>query len=198
MRTDLSLRFALLACALPALAACGGDDDADLTAAPADFSTGTGVPGETTVGAIPEDKVQAVCDAFQAYGESQITEAEAKRLGCTVQAAFASGALTGGSPDLAACQAAFNACEASPPDPEEVTSGDACTLATVPEDCSVTLDEFELCAQANVQAIKTAAANLSGGCSSIVANPDAIEAAFGTQPGACTSIFERCPSLRGD
>lgn len=198
MRTDLSLRFVLLACALPALAACGGDDDADTTAAAADFSAGTGVSGETAVGAIPDDKVQAVCDAFKAYGESQITEAEAKRLGCTVQAAFASGALTGGSPDLAACQAAFDACEASPPDPEEVTSGDACTLAMVPADCSVTLDEFELCAQANVQAVKTAAANLSGGCATIVANPDSLEAAFGSQPEACASIFERCPALMGE
>jgi len=192
MRSSLSLRFALLACALPALAACGGDD-ADTTAAPADVTASTGVTGETTVGAIPADKRQAVCDALLEYTRGQITEAESKKVTCVLAGILSSGVAGGGSPDISACNAAYEACLDAPAEPDNTP--EACALANAPAECDVTVDELEACAQASVQAFKTIAANLSGGCA-VVANPGSLQSAVSSEePEVCASIKSRCPGV---
>ena len=193
MRTDLSLRFALLACALPALAACGVDDDADTTAAPADVTASTGVTGETTVGAIPADKRQAVCDALLEYTRGQITEAESKKVTCVLAGIAASSLAGGASLDISACNMTYQACLDAEPEPD--ATPEACALANAPAECDVTVDELEACAQASVQAFKTIAANLSGGCA-VVANPSSLESAFSSEePEVCASIKSRCPGI---
>jgi hypothetical protein len=191
MRSSLSLRFALLACALPALAACGVDDDETVTSA--DVTASTGVTGDTTIGAIPTDKRQAVCDALLDYTRGQISEAEATKVSCVVAGILNSGAATGGTPDIGLCNEAYEACLAAPAEPDETP--EACALANAPADCDVTVDQLEACAEASALAFKTIAANLSGGCA-LVANPSSLETAFSSEePEECASIKERCPGI---
>ncbi|MFZ4738485.1 MAG: hypothetical protein ACOYM9_21190 [Bradymonadia bacterium] len=196
-------RMSLMTLSLPfLLAACGGDDD-DGTgggggpAAPADFEQASGVSGSTGISSLSPEQAQSVCDAFKSYFDSQISVAEKKKVLCTVAGVFAAsfGAM-GGSPNPADCRAVYEECQAAP---FEEDGTDECTVADVPEDCPATLDEFEACAQATAQAFKALAASLSDSCSA-VANPTAREAVLGgqTEPAACKSLYEKCPSLQDD
>ena len=196
-------RMSLMTLSLPfLLAACGSDDDEDAgggggPAAPADFEQASGVSGSTGISTLSPEQAESLCDAFKAYFDSQISVAERKKVGCTVAGLFAAsfGAM-GGTPNPADCRAAYDECQAAPAEEESTVE---CTVADVPEDCPATLDEFEACAQATAQAFKALAASLSDGCSA-VANPTALEAVFGgqTEPAACKSLYEKCPSLQDD
>jgi hypothetical protein len=184
------------------LAACGGDDDDDAgggggPAAPADFEQASGVSGSTGISTLSPEQAESICEAFQAYFDSQISEAEQKKVACTMSGIFvASLGAMGGVPDQAVCRQTYDDCQAAP---VEEDGTDECTVADVPEDCPATLDEFEACAQATAQAFKALAASLSDGCSA-VADPTALESVFGeeTEPVACKSLYEKCPSLRDD
>jgi hypothetical protein len=171
-------------------AALGEAAQGGAAASPADKQPAHGGHG---VGVAEPDDVRRVCDALLEYTRGQITEAESKKVTCVLAGIFSSGVASGGSPNIDACNAAYEACLAAPAEPDETP--EACALANAPAECDVTVDELEACAQASVQAFKTIAANLSGGCA-VVANPGSLQSAVSSEePAVCASIKSRCPGV---
>lgn len=174
----------LLACAaVPTLlaAACG--------------SPVSGLPPDLALNEMSEEQAVQMCEAFEEYGDNQISEDELKAIACAFGATFAAAAADEGE-ELDACQAAYDECfEAEPDEAEEPVEVD-CSEARAPSDCTATTLEVEECYVDRITALKEAAASVS--CEAIVEDLDSEEEAEDDEPASCEDLDASCFALVTD
>lgn len=137
--------------------------------------------GDKAASDLTAEERTEVCEDFNSYYSSKVTEEDQKRFGCVI-----AGETTAAFDPDTTCEEARDACIAEPADMTDEESSSCAVTEAI--ECDATVDEIRACAEAQTDQI--AAYYSAYDCGS--------EAEFPVEtPSACTSVLERCPSLFG-
>lgn len=171
----------------PILVACGDDGDGGGGGGTTQVFDSSQANKDKMLSELSQEEVTALCEEYQEYVASEISEAELKRFACyAVAAAFSGG-------DANACNMIAQECINAPAEEnnsglEPDDSSDDCNPDDV-KDCDATVGELEACFSATIDQLNSAAQNASCSTSSL----DDVGS-----PAACAPLMEKCPELFED
>ncbi|MEO1271653.1 MAG: hypothetical protein AAFX99_26470 [Myxococcota bacterium] len=179
----LSAAFILAPCM-----GCTDDSDGDNSITPPDFSTETGISGETTLDDLNLEQARSLCEIAEVYIFNQFSVEDNVHIECTIEALYRSDS------DITACEEEYSACTATAKediDTQNYTCSD--WEAVYFQGCPATIEDIEACYTELAQKWRQIGSTIS--CSY---NIDTLDQELEQRGDTCQNLEQKCPHFFDD